>query len=178
MPGAGDDFDLLRGTMPGCDSQSHTQSGISLASSCCAQPPHTFLGTQMDPNSGLQSSRPNSSDQSRVYETSRARHSIGAHASATCSAGMLPPIMADLQSNPFDTGLLHSTRGSPFQEGVSGVPDINEGNMNLLTCTGVPGMYGHPAVPGRSDLQAVRNNASASMPQVLCFHYNMFTRSP
>lgn len=132
------DFDLLRGTVPSFDSQNN-ESGFSLNNSRGARLSlcSDFLGGSPS-NDASHNGNPS---QENGFGRSLPRHSLGVHASATCSAGMLPPVSGGLQSNPFDTGLLHTAQGFPLQGGFSGLSGMDDGNMNMLTCSGVPGTH-------------------------------------
>ena len=154
------DFDLLRAATP-CENQYNDTSGVSLGSSHCARISHG--NGFMDGSCGSLNEMANSPSQSCTLRNSLPRHSLGVHASATCSAGMLPPISGGLHSNPFDTGVVHNTPGFPMQGGLPAISEIDDGNMSMLTCSGPPGMRGQTDVLQHNS--NTRDN-TMSMPQI------------
>lgn len=160
------DFDLLRGSARQCDNQNTEHSGMSLISSHDAAPSLSSSFLVGNNSEHMRGATLNSdSVQEGSFRHSHSRHSLGAHASATCSAGMLPPI----HSNPFDTGLLNTTSGLPLQGGGPGFTDIEGGNnTNMLDCNATPGIQARQGAPEPSDHQPVlKKSATSSMPQVL-----------
>lgn len=178
------DFDLLRAAAPGSASAhpNSDQGGISSGRSSGAVASCAPLSsTCMD----MATCGPVSAPSGRITDENNARtqrlqpgnfrasnpcHSLAEHASATCSAGMLPPISGGFQSSPFETGIFQAPQGSPGQDSFGNLPAIDENNINLLTCTGVPGMHmdQRRAMSESGEQQAAHPyHGTVSMPQVL-----------
>ena len=162
------DFDLLRAATP-CDNQDNEHSGVSLSSSHGARLSlgNGFMGGGSCGSLNDACNNNNSPSPSCSLRHSLPRHSLGVHASATCSAGMLPPISGGLHSNPFDTGVIHSAPGYTMQGGLPAISEIDDGSMGMLTCSGTPGLRSQPGGADVLQQNASRTRAAAmSMPQV------------
>jgi hypothetical protein len=166
------DFDLLGGAT-GCENNSNDLSGVALSGSHA--PRLSLSCAYLRSNSGNLSNAQNG-DASQDYGLGHnlPRHSLGVHQSSSSSAGMLSSASDSFQNNPFNSGLIHTSRGYPLcghMHGRSqGLSDAGDGNINInmLTCAGVPGMRGD-AISMAVEPNPCRNYAM-SMPQVPQVH--------